>query len=217
MKDLNQSITTSHVRYSSRWLMLGAVVGPVLFTLAAFALAPLHPGYSIVSQPMSALAIGPNGEFMRAAFLLYGFLVTIGVIAVFQSLKHELGAAARLVCTVLLALSPLGILWAGIFTMAPETLGLHTLGATVAFSTPIIVFPVVGLILRRAPSWRHFGTWMLLGGPLTLALLIGFTMSVPPSQMVTGGGSFGLWQRALAIEVFAWYTALGWIAFRHSR
>ncbi len=211
---------TSHIgtreQDSTRWLALGAVIAPVLFILGAFGLAPLHPGYSVVSQPVSALAIGPNGGFMRAGFLLYGLLVTVGVIAVFQGV-HELGTIARGVCTVLLALSPLGILWAGIFTMDPETLGLHTLGAMVALGTPVITLPLAGLVLRRAPSWHTFGTWMLVGGPLTLALLVGFTNSVPPSQMATGGGSYGLWQRALGIEVFAWYVALGWLAFRRSR
>ena len=201
-----------------RWLALGAVVGPVLLTLGAFALAPLHAGYSIVSDQASALAIGPNGAFMRAAFLLYGVLVTVGVVAVFHGLRHELGTVARWTCTVLLALSPLGILWAGIYTM--DHLALHTVGAELAFGTPVIAFPIVGLMLRRAPSWRRFGTLMILGGPLTLALLIGFINSVPPSVLssgAAGAGSLGLWQRALGIEVFAWYAALGWLWLSFSR
>jgi hypothetical protein len=55
---------------------------------------------------------------------------------------------------------------------------------------------------------------MLAAGPLTLALLVGFSTSVPPSEMVTGGGSFGLWQRALIVEVLSWYAAIGWRAFQ---
>jgi hypothetical membrane protein len=199
---------------TSRWLALGAVVGPVLFTLGAFALAPLHPGYSIVSRPVSALAVGPNGGVMRAAFLLYGVLVTIGVIAIFQGLRNELGAVARWIGTVLLVLSPLGILWAGIFTL--DQLALHNLGTQAAIASPVITFPIVGLILRRAPSWRRFGTLLILGGPLTLAVLIGFINSVPASELATGGGSYGLWQRGLGIEVMAWFVAMGWLAFSRS-
>jgi len=198
-----------------RWLALGAVVGPVLFALAWLVLGQLHPGYSPVSQQISALAIGQGGVFMRVAFLLNGLLGIVGVIAVFQSFKHTLGAIARWICTVLLLLSPLGVLWAGIFTM--DMLALHTLGTLVAFCTPVIAFPIVGLVLRRVPEWKGFGTWMLLGCLLTLALLVGFTTSVPPHiNWAIGGGSLGLWQRALGIEVQAWYVALGALAFRRA-
>jgi|SRR5215472_13312512 len=203
---------------ATRWLALGAVVGPVMFVLASVVLGLLRPGYSSVSQQVSALAIGPNGVFMRAAYMLCGPLVIVGVIAVFRGFKHELGEVACWACTVLLVLSPLGILWAGIFTMNPETLALHLVGAQLAFTTPIIALPIAGFVLRRVPYWRRFGTWLLLGSPLTLAVLIGFIMSVPPSVLATvaGGGNLGLWQRALGIEVFAWFVAMGWRAFRRS-
>jgi hypothetical protein len=149
---------------------------------------------------------------MRLAFLLYGLLVTLGVIAGFKRIICEMGIMARLASAVLLSISPLGVLWDGIFTM--EAPAMHTLGAVIAFSTPIIAFPIVGILLRRVPSWRRFGVWMLLGCPLTLALLIGFMRSVPPSEMASGGGNLGLWQRALLLEVQAWYVAYGWLAFR---
>lgn len=200
-------------RALDQWLALGMLVGPVLFTLGAFALAPLHPGYSIVSDQMSALAVGPNGALMRSLFLLYGVLVSVGVVVLFHAQRHQLGAMVRWTCTALLLLSPLGILWAGICTM--DHLALHTVGAQLALGTPVLAFPIVGLLLRRTRTWRRFGTFMILGGPLSLALLIGFTTSVPLSVLSSGAGagSLGLWQRALAIEVFAWYAAMGWLAF----
>jgi hypothetical membrane protein len=199
---------------TTRWLALGAVAGPILFTLAWLVLGQLRPGYSFVSRPVSALGIGPNGVFMDAAFVLNGVLLIVGLTAVFQSLKHQLGALARWMCTALLLLSPLGVLWDGIFTM--NTLALHTLGAEVALGTPVISFLIVGLVLRRVPEWKRFGTWMLVGCPLTLVLLVGFSMSVPPSELATGGGSLGLWQRALIIEVQAWFMIMGRLAFRGS-
>src|ERR1700690_390238 len=95
----------------ARWLALGAVVGPILFDLAWIVFGQLRLGYSPISEQISALAIGPNGIFVRAGFLLYGLLVLIGVIAVFQGLKHELGAFTSWICAMLLGLSPFGILW----------------------------------------------------------------------------------------------------------
>lgn len=201
---------------ATRWLALGAVVGPVLGTLAWIVLGFLRPGYSPVSQQISALGIGPNGAFMDVALMLNGLLCIVAMIAVFQGLKNELGTAVRWTCTALLLLSPFGLLWIGIFTM--NTLALHLVGAQLAFTTPIIALPIAGFVLRRVPNWQRFGTWMMvIGGPLTLALLIGFIMSVPVSERLTGGGSYGLWERALVSEIYTWYVAIGWRAFRRSR
>lgn len=149
---------------------------------------------------------------MRVAFLLNGLLVTVGVIAASRAFRPRLGRGAYRTCLVLLLISPLGVLWDGIFTM--DHLSLHNVGAQAAVGTVIVALPLAGLILRRSPEWRRFGTLLLLAGPLTVALLIGFVTSVPLEQMATGGGRYGLWQRALAIETQAWYAALGWLAFR---
>jgi hypothetical protein len=199
----------------TRWLTLGAIVGPVLGTLAWIVLGFLRPGYSHVSQQISALGIGPNGAFMDAAFMLTGLLCIVAMMAVFQGLKNKLGTVARWTCTALLLLSPFGLLWIGIFTM--NTLALHLVGAQLAFTTPILALPIAGFVLRGVPNWRRFGTWMMvIGGPLTLALLIGFIMSVPVSERLTGGGSYGLWECALVSEVYTWYVAMGALAFRRS-
>jgi hypothetical protein len=201
---------------AGRWLALGVIMGPILFDLDWIVFGQLRSGYSPISEQISALAIGPNGIFVRAGFLLYGLLVLIGIIAIFRDLKHKLGAVTSWICAILLGLSPFGILWAGIFTM--DKLVLHTLGAFIALGTPMITFPIVGLVLRRVPNWRLFGTLLLLGCPLTLALLIGFTNSVPMSVMRAGagGGNLGLWQRALFIEVQAWFVAIGWLGLRET-
>ncbi len=197
---------------TARRRALGTIAGPIVFSLAWVTLGLLRPGYSFVSRPISALGIGPNGGLMDAAFVANGLLLVVGVVAVFHCFADELGAVARWTGTLLLALSPLGLIWAGVFTM--NTLVLHTLGAQMALATPIVSFPVVGLLLRRAPRWRHFGTLLLVGCPLTLALLVGFVGSVPPSEIATGGRYYGVWQRALVLEVQAWYVALGWLAHR---
>ncbi len=200
---------------ATRWLALGAIGGAILFDVAWMVMGDLRPGYSSASRPISALAIGPDGVFVRTAFLLYGALVTVGTVSALRSAKQELGAVVHWACTLMLILSPLGILWAGVFTM--DAMSLHIAGAQLGCGTPIIVLPIAGLLLRRAPSWRRLGTWMLLGGPLTIALTAGFMQSVPLSAMATGGGTFGLWQRALFLEIQAWYVAISWMALREQK
>jgi Protein of unknown function (DUF998) len=194
------------------WIALGAIAGPILFIVAWLVLGPARPGYSSIGQPISALAIGARGGYMRAAFLFNGVLTTGGVIVASRTFRGGLSSGPRWICTALLLLSPLGVLWDAVFTM--DRLTLHTIGAQAAVGSALIGFPVAALALRRVQPWRRFASWLWWGVPLTLVLLIGFTTSVPLTQMATGGGRYGLWQRGLGIEVQAWYVAMGWLAFR---
>ncbi len=80
-----------------------------------------------------------------------------------------------------------------------------------------ISFLVAGLVLRRISRWRRFGSWLLLGSPLTLALLILFLFTFTPTAAGASSGVAGLTERILIVEVQSWYAALGWLAFRGSR
>src|SRR6266487_1379145 len=101
-----------------RWLALGAVVGPVLFTLAWLVLGFLSPGYtawgtriapySPISQSISGLGLGITAPFMNTAFVFSGLLILVGVIGTFRSIGG-MGAAARWSSTALLALSGVGL------------------------------------------------------------------------------------------------------------
>src|SRR6266581_2534197 len=156
---------------ATRWLALGAIVGPVLFTLA---------------------------------WVVLGF---------FQGIR-EMGALARWSCTVLLALSPLGMVVDGIFTL--ESFLPHTAGFLLATASPVLTFVIIGLLLRRIPRFRRFGTWLLLGSPLTLALVVLYFLTFSPTVAGIQTGVAGLTERILAVEVHAWLVALGALAFRRA-
>jgi hypothetical protein len=56
----------------------------------------------------------------------------------------------------------------GLLTLASvigSVQGIREMGA----ATPVLSFLVVGFSLRRIPRWRRFGSWLLLGSPLTLS------------------------------------------------
>src|SRR5262245_16050975 len=222
--------TTSHGAHgflatpaTARWLALGAVAGPALFTLAWFILGFLSPGYTLygthiapyspISQPISGLGLGPTALYMNAAFVLSGLLIIAGVVGIFQGIQ-EIGALARWSCTVLLALSGVGAVVVGIFTL--ESFLVHFVGVLLAIATPVLSFLVSGLVLRRVPRWRRFGSWLLLGSPLTLALLVLFFATFNPVAAGANLGVSGLTQRILAVEIHAWYVAMGSLAFRRS-
>ncbi len=137
---------------SARWLALGAVAGPVLFTFAWFVLGFLSPGYTLfgtliapyspLSQPISGLGLGPTGPFMNAAFVLGGLMLLAGVIGVFQTMAASGRPAARWAWAALLALSPLGMVVAGIFTL--EAVFAHLIGFLLAVATPVVSFLAAG-------------------------------------------------------------------------
>src|SRR6266496_5683341 len=203
---------------ATRWLALGAVVGPVLFTLAWVVLGELSPGYtawgiriapySPVSQPISGLGLGITAPFMNTAFVFSGLLILAGVVGIFQGIR-EMGALARWSCTVLLALSPLGMAVDGIFTL--ESFLPHMVGFLLAAASPVLSFVVIGLLLRRVKSFRRFGNWLLLGSPLTLALAVLYFLTFSPTAAGTQTGVAGLTERTLVVEVLAWFVAMGWL------
>jgi hypothetical membrane protein len=207
---------------ATRWLALGAVAGPVLFTLAWFLLGFLSPGYilfgtliapySPISQPISGLGMGQTGPFMNTAFVLSGLLLLAGVIGVFQATGASGRPAARWASAALLALSPLGLVVDGIFHL--DATFLHLIGFLLGTATPVLSFLAAGFFLRGIPRWRQFGNWLLLGSPLTLVLVALFFRTFDPAASGTGLGAAGLTQRVLTIEVQACFVAMGWLAFR---
>jgi hypothetical protein len=206
---------------ATRLLALGAVAGPALFTLAWFVLGFLSPGYTIfgteiapyspISQPISGLGLGPTAPFMNATFVLSGILLLAGVIGIFQTptIRANSRPAARWACAALLALSPLGLVVDGSFTLE-EPLP-HLIGFLLTTGTPVLSFLAAGFFLRGIPRWRRFGTWLLLlGSPLTLVLVVLFFLTFDQATTAAGNGVAGLTQRILALEVLAWFAAMGW-------
>jgi hypothetical protein len=101
---------------AARLAALGAVAGPVLFTLAWLVLGFLSPGYTIygtriapyspISQPVSGLGMGVTAPYMNAAFVFgAGLLTMIGVVGVFATLHAYGGRVRRAICAGLLCLS----------------------------------------------------------------------------------------------------------------
>jgi len=214
-------MTTTRKRFA--WLALGAVAGPVLFTLGWFVLGFISPGYtmwgtriapySIISQPLSGLGLGPTGPLMNAAFIASGLLIVVGAVGVFQAIP-ELSPSARWIGTAVFALPGVGSVIDGVFTL--EHFLFHFLGFGLALTT-VVGFPVVGYLLRRVQGWRGFGSWLIVAGPVTLALAVLYFATFTPTIDGVRHGVAGLTERILVLELQAWYVAIGWLAFRRRR
>ncbi|GHO47223.1 hypothetical protein KSX_53860 [Ktedonospora formicarum] len=93
---------------------------------------------------------------------------------------------------------------------------LHTAGFFLSCATPVLSFVVISLLLRRIRSFRLLGNWLLLGSPLTLALVVLFFLTFSPTVEGMQTGVAGLTERILAIEVLAWFVVMGVLVFRRS-
>ncbi len=207
-------------RSAPRWLALCAVAGQALFTLAWFVLGFVSPGftifgtriqpYSAITTPLSGLGLGPTAPFMNAAFIAGGLLTMLGAAGIFQSIRG-LSAVARWSCTVLFAFSGLGLMMDGVFTL--ELFMPHMLGFLLGSGMPVLGFVVAGLMLRRMPGWRTFGSWLIAAGPLTLVLLIVSLATFNQAAIAAGTGVAGLTERILCVELTFWWMGLGLRAF----
>src|SRR5258706_5922561 len=161
------TIAIRSARPAAGWVALGAVAGPILFTLGWFVLGSLSPvytmwvtriaPYSAVSQRLSGLGLGATGPLMNTIFVLSGLLIIAGAVGVFRSIRG-LSPAARTIGAALLALPGLGAVIDGIFTL--QHFLFHFVGFALDLTT-VVWFPVVGFLLRRVPRWRGFGSWLI--------------------------------------------------------
>jgi hypothetical protein len=223
LDDSDASPATLAAPKVARWLALGAVAGPVLFTLAWLILGFLSPGYtawgihfapySPIVQPISGLGLGPTGPYMNAAFVLCGVFVLVGVAGIFLSVR-EIGAVAGWSSAVLLSLSALGIAMDGVFTL--QTFLLHLIGFGLGCGAAALGFLVTGFALRRVPRWQGFRNWLLLASPLTLVLIVLSQVTFDQAAISAGLGVAGLTERILVVDVLFWFAALGWLAFRQA-
>lgn len=208
---------------AARTLALGAVIGPVLFTLAWLVLGFVSTGYTLfnhtftdyspVSQPISGLGMGATAGYMNTAFVVTGAILIIGVAGVIRTTDGTGRPGLRRAALVLLAGTGLGQLLCGLFTL--EAMIPHMLGFLLALGLPIVSFAVAGRYFRHQPGWRKFGTWLMtLGSVLALLLLVAFFAAFQPTADGAEHGIAGLVQRAGVIHVHAWFVVMGWLAHR---
>lgn len=198
-----------------RWPALGGVAGPVLFVALVTLAGLIRPGYSPIHQTMSDLGVGSHAWLLNATVMTSGVLMTGVVIAFVQATRGVLTTRARWICAVLLALSPAGFFLAGIFTEAPATLEIHWLvAADLAFFGPVVALTTTGLLLRRRRGWRGWGTYTLIAGIATLALVLFMFWTFTPGTPLAAARPGGLMERIVTVEIMAWYVVAGLRLFR---
>lgn len=208
----------------ARGLTWGAVVGPVVLTVGWVVLGLLFPAVKTafgvqgglkgtITSPISGIAVGPHGAWFTAAFIVSGLVTIVGVAGVFLTLDGAAPLARRRNTAIALALSPLGYVVAGIFSLR-ISVPLHMLGFLLVAGTPIVTFVIAGRFFRSIPNRRRFGVSLLIGAPLTLILTVWFFLSYDRVAIVDGQGLDGIPSRLLALELGAYYLAMAWLTLR---
>ena len=158
--------------FTARWLALAGVVGPIVF-VGAFTLAGfLRPGYSPIHQAISDLGVGTNAWLLDIDCVVFGVLLLAFAIGFFLGMCQVLADGWRLTCLILLILSGMGAINAGIFTEAPATVTVHwTLGFQLAVLPPVVVCGIVGWQWLRVSGWHGYGWYSLIAALVTLVLV----------------------------------------------
>lgn len=199
-------------------LALAGVLGPILsitvFTLAGF----LRPGYSPVSQAISALGVGPNAWILNTDLIISGLLSIAFAIGFYQLMRPVIIKRWLLTSTIFLMLSGAGIINEGFFHQpspgdpaAHLYIILHGIGLSVLFYARIIALLIIGWRLLKIPAWRRYGWYSVITALVTFGLL------AIPEQIVVHNQIVGLIERIQVIAVFSWSVVMGCHLFIRER
>jgi len=209
---------STDARSTASWLGIAAPIGGIGFTVLYTALGAARHGYSPTRQLISALGAGPAGLPLNIGFVLGGVLLILGVIGFARSLG-EIRSGRRSAVAILLAAPLLGLMVCGFFHM-DTNLTIHTIGAQLACGLPIVTFSIAAGLLWRTS--RRTAVWLVVSAVLALLALLGYmflsTTDYSEFSSIAGGGTIGVWERVLAIVLFAVsYPSLGIIGVVRSR
>jgi uncharacterized protein DUF998 len=195
----------SRVTPNSRthWVLLTVgAAGSVIFGLTYLTEGLLRPGYDSVTQPMSALSLGPGGWLQITNFVVFGLTGIVTAPAWRATLTPGLGATWYPRLRVLIGLAMIS---AGLFTQDPG-LGypvgvtapahpsshatVHNLGAYVSLTLTVAELSILSVRFAREPRWRAWSPLMVSGAVVMMALLATFGV------LISHGGPGGVFEKA---------------------
>ena len=191
------------------WIVLGLLVAPTETIYG------IQGGISgTLTSPISGIGVGPYAALFNAAFILSGLLTIAGLIGVFRSLPGNAETRGRWLLAVLAwRFRRLGSWWWHLHTRE-SLVPLYMVGFLLAAGTPVLTFVVAGRYFRRLPHSRGLGNSLLVGSPMTLLLVVAFFLAFDRHAIASGRGLAGIPKpRLLALEIAAYYAAIGWLGF----
>ena len=178
---------------------LVGIMGPIVVIVGDLAASLSTPGYSLVRDSVSSLALTNIGWLQSICFLAMGLLLEIFVAGLFFNIRRTRGFHAGI---VLLALCGFVLMLIATFHMdhpgAPPIDGtIHTI-ASYGLG---LLFPIAILSLapsfKSTPNWKGIFVYTLIAGVLALALIMG-------ALFAEQRGWFGLYERIIIVNALVW-------------
>lgn len=227
LADSNQ---TQNYSLTTRLLLAGGAIGPLLFILVFLFEDATRPNYSPWHNFVSALSLSDQGWMQIANFLICGVLVFgfggWGLGRVFRT------GTGRFWGPVLLALFGFSLIIAGLFVTDP-TLGyppgasttvqtlhgtIHGINAPIAFGSLTVAIFVLARRFLADPTWRRWGVYSLVTGVICI---VSFIASLTVAQLDKNGvmpnAPAGLFERIAIICGWVWVALLALRLLRQQR
>jgi hypothetical membrane protein len=203
-------------RNAFKFLTLGGVMGPILFTTITLLLGYLLTNYDPLNNFVSELgATNSSTELLMnyigfipsgILFSLFGFSL---LIIVSKNLSSRIGA-------LLIVLFGLGMTLAGIFScdqgcpaMGTTESTIHDRVSAVTFISAILGIILLGFSFKKMSIFRNISVYTILTGFICLILLMIMINSFESRNLT------GLWQRLLLLSIFLWTIIIGLRVFKH--
>lgn len=152
------------------------IAAPIVFTIFLIVQGMLHPDYSHVTMPISALSAHPGGWIQDVNFVVLGVLLTTFAIGLHLGVRPDRGGGMG---PALLVLSGVGAVVEGVFPWRDaggsfiEPVG-HVVGVFMAFLGAGIGFVVLSRRLAGDPRWQSATRYTLATGIAIVVLFFGF-------------------------------------------
>lgn len=215
---------TRHSSLTTRLLITGGAIGPLLFILVFLIEGATRPDYSAWHQVVSDLSLGPDGWMQIANFLLCGLLLLGFALGLRQVLRSGKGA---LWGPLLLGIGGVALILSGLFVTDPSlgyppgtaTSDLPTLHGAIHSVAGVILFgslAAASVVLARRfaddPAWRGWARYSLTTGIMVAGIFIVTNVVLTlDQQRILPESPTGLLQRTAII------VGWGWIALLASR
>jgi hypothetical protein len=176
------------------------IVGPIVVIVGDLAASLSTPGYSLVRDTVSSLALTGIGWLQSICFLAMGLLLEIFVAGLFFNTRRARGFYAGI---VLLALCGFVLMLIAAFHMDAPGASRTTAGIihTIASYGLGLLFPIAILSLapsfKSTPNWKNIFLYTLIAGILALGLILGALLGEQR-------GWFGLYERIIILNALVW-------------
>lgn len=198
-----------------RFLILGGIAGPILFTIVTIICGALRPDYNHLYDFISELGASgtPNSLLMNSlGFIPGGLLFSlfgIGLVSLSpQDRKFK-------IASVLFVIFGLGVATAGIFSCdvgcplnGTTEAVVHDRVSLVAFFSSITAMFLFGSSFKKTASFQNLALYSKLSGVFTLLFLVIMILSYPSETLS------GLWQRLMLGTIFLWTMIISYRVFK---